>query len=846
MGRVLPIAPFAWDYVVSEPDAVVLEEINEAFVVKQVAPSTSGTVTIKLRSKWTGKSGTITFILDDTPLEVVSLSASAVPENIAGPVPISLSATISDGTVIPDLFSAQSCSKCFSLVTASIEPSTSGIFDLQTGILRPGMETSVVSTLTIFAGNGVKTTANFVSNRDPDVGSIDLGHATGLAFPTHTDPNGIIKMPVRINAGSLRLGPLQVEIAYDQIRFEVVTVEAGSSWGTGQLFWTADVPPGTILLGGLQESADVGIAEIAVVTLKQRNPNAAVDPSGFASRIVSAYDADGRALGAPLDPVPTGCTAFPEGDVNEDCVLDILDAWWLNKYHMALLISQGMRSGYAPFTEAFDLNDDGICTFADIAFHLRVLFRQTRFVEPVKSEPSPSSACATRLSVRLSPVGLQNAIGLPRPQVYLVLGGATDTLTGHHVGKPGLELLDSSSGIDISSLSTSQYRGVVVVAEAGRDNIYFADVVAGEGYDLQLGVAVIVNSPSVKCQDANVEPEFFTLAKSDAEMYDFEYQGEYAITLPSQSSMAIATTKVEGVGFNYLARLDVGRREGCDRSENVDTTTPARSQVVTPERLLPNNTSVSFHDDESDRESNVLLVAIVSTLIVVILALIIAVVAVVVRRSRRRMGLGTMKRPIMRQQTHTNNHYHHQPRKMKHLDILPPDMLQQQEWGHASAATISQKPAKRRNQRNQSNLRGGSPLTDLDSLMAPVAVDNNPLPRKTFMAPPSAIKTKPDPLSPLPRPLATVAPHQRVAPKYIPPRPYHDLVGGNSTKRAGLSTVQASLKGPMGFATAWGNRPDRGVGEQRSSSSISASARTVPATTYDEPSVMETRTTGQN
>lgn len=837
IGPALPIAPNAWEYFISEPNVVVLEEIDESFVVKQIAPSPSSSpvVVIRLRSKRTGRTGSISFTLDDTPSEIVKLSALVVPANVAGPVPISLSATFSDGTLIPNLFAANDCPECYTLITASIQPATGGIFDLKTGILRPGIEASVWTTLNIFAGNSVQVTADFISNRDADVGNVDLGHAMGLAFPTQTGPNGIFKMPVRINAGSARLGPLQVEIGYDRLQFEVVNVEAGTAWGASKLFWTVDVPPGTVLVGGLQESADVGIAEIAIVTLRKRNPSSKLDSTGFGGRIISAVDTKGQLLGAPLVPASTGCSVFPQGDLNEDCSFDILDAWWLNKYHMALLISQDMRSGYAPYTKSFDSNADGICTFADITFQLQVLFRQARFVEPVNAMPSPSSACATRLSVRLSPFDLLNSIGLPQPQIYFVLGGATDTLTGQHVSKPGLELLGSSSGIDISSLSAQQYRGVVVVAEAGHDDVYFADVVAGEGYDLQLGMAVIVSSPNITCQDADLQPEFFTLAKaSDAQAYDFEYQGEFTITLPSQSSTAIAS-RVEGVGFNYLARLDVGRREGCDQNGDLkSTTTQAASEVFVPE---PNNTSVSF-DDGSGSDTNILLVAVVSTLIVVILALIIAVVAVVVRRSRRRMGLGTMKQPMIKSRAHTNNHYkHQQPHKMKHLDILPPDMMHLQEWGESAA--MSKKPG---SQRMQRNIRAETPITDLDLLMPPpMVMENYPLPpnyraSKTVLAPPSAIKSRPAPISPpMSAPTATMEPHQRVAPKYIPPRPYQELVVNKKEKKG--DGGGPAPQGPMGFANAWGSRPD--LMHTGARSTVAQTTPTMDGTHYEEPSFME-------
>ena len=832
-GKPLKIALNAWEYSVSDPDVVIIEEINNAFVVKQIAPSSSSApVVVRLRSRLTGLTGSISFTLNGAPSKIVHLATPVVPANVAGPVPIGLSALFSDGTMIPDLFDANDCFECHRLITASVEPATGGVFDVTTGILRPGIDTSVVATLTIFAGNSVYVSASFISNRDAAVGNVDLGHAIGFAFPTQTGPDGVFKMPVRINAGSARLGPLQVEIGYDRIQFEVVAVAAGTAWGTSKLFWTVDVPPGTILIGGLQESADFGIAEIAVVTFKQRNPNSELDSANFGGRIISAVDTNGRLLGAPLAPAPTGCATFPEGDLNEDCVFDILDAWWLSKYHVALLVSQDMRSGDVPYTKTFDSNGDGICTFADITFQLQVLFRQARFVEPVNAVPSPSSACATRLSVRLSLFDLKNSDRLPQPQVYFVLGGATDALTGRAVSKPGLALLDSSSGIDISSLSAQQYRGAVVIAEAGHDGMYFADVVAREGLDLQLGMAVVVRQPHIKCQDADLPPKLFALAKvPNAQMYDFEYQGEFAITLPSQASTAVASS-VEGVGFNYLAHLDVARREGCDTNGGLVSTTMHTSNKAFVSE--PNNTSVAS-EDGSKSERNGLLVAVVSTLIIVIFALIIAVVAVVVRRSRRRLGLGTMKQPILKARTHTttnnNNNYaqHHQPHKMKHLDILPPDLLDEQDWREAQKPHVQQM---------QNNARDEAPIIDMDSVMPqPMAVENYPLPpnyraSKKPVLPPPAVSA----------PLAATDPHQRVAPKYIPPRPYQELVGRKREKNLGGGGLAVKpAQGPMGLASAWGTRVDLLAGARSAtSSSVYASARSSPTdgTAYDEPAFM--------
>ena len=111
-----------------------------------------------------------------------------------------------------------------------------------------------------------------------------------FTYPESVTANGIFNMPVRVTAGSQTLGPVQVEITYDVLKYEVLSISGGELWQDGQLMWTVDVPFGTLLVGGLQYSAAAGPVDIVIVKLRARGQLRTLDASRFTSRIISAYD----------------------------------------------------------------------------------------------------------------------------------------------------------------------------------------------------------------------------------------------------------------------------------------------------------------------------------------------------------------------------------------------------------------------------------------------------------------------------------------------------------------------------------------------------------------------------
>jgi hypothetical protein len=652
--------------------------------------------------------------------------------------------------------------------------------------------TAIETTATISA---VPTKPTTLSEDTTNAGFLEGGSVTNLAFSqlpdenaniwqgiddynrfTYTEPTaqtkGFFTMVVRVNVGSQTLGPVQVEVSYDVLQYEVISISESTSWGDGEFMWTVDVPFGTMFVGGLHAAQKPGLAEIAVVTLRARDFSTAMDASSFTSRMVSALDANGSALDAVRQgraPVER-CAEFPIGDVNQDCVFDMADPWWLQAYHEAL----SATSVNSPCTTAFDANVDGVCTRADVTFMLRVLFRQTQYIYNVQSTPSPLASCTTRLSLQLQPLATQTTIGIEPPQVYLVLGGATDAASGWSVPTPKLDVV---SGVDSGSLSIGPYKGVVVAAKNNGDQ-FFVDIRAG--WNIKLGVSVIVNSPLIRTQDRSSAPYFFSSATS-ATASKFDYMDDFAVNLPASSS---STSGVVGFtvqdGFNYLTHLQVAA--GCTNQAVASTAVPSTNEPIrVDESAVPSfdvdETTVTNTDDSSR-----MLIAVVATLIVVIIALIITTIAMYIRRSRRRLGLtvgrGTgngVHFPLHPSVVRKNNRQ--LPRKPKRRDnfdeMIRPDLIHRPEW--AEVAQMTRKKV-------QKNAPNG---TDLDALLPDGGdMSSRELHEKTFqlahlpVVTPAKLSATIQPVAQVAPAMVVVAPHRRVAPPYVPPKPYQEVVGG--------------------------------------------------------------------
>ena len=249
---------------------------------------------------------------------------------------------------------------------------------------------------------------------------LDLGAVTGVPIAS-VDVGDVFDLPVRLNAENQSLGAWEVTLAYDSNLLELVSV-TGKQGSTFRHSWTAF--DGAVLIGGIEDSPRVApsTTELAVVQFRAKSSTGAY-PAGVKGDVSALADGEGNRLSyltesraaevgviigtsgstsAEITVLPTAnlqvfsptrtpcnsplcsCGNNAElGDVNGDCVFNILDA-----------------AGSCESANV-DFNLDGSCDEQDFNYLLEVAFFQAPFVSDLSISSVTPGSCYLDLSVQL-------------------------------------------------------------------------------------------------------------------------------------------------------------------------------------------------------------------------------------------------------------------------------------------------------------------------------------------------------------------------------------------------------------------------------------------------------------
>ena len=387
-----------------------------------------------------------------TPVQVVNIAIEPFPDGntFRGIVNMAtrqvvISVEFNDSTRYDRLFSTRTLPN---LVTFSASPTSALTVDSSTGVatLRGNSLLSPASISVAAVDSGVVQNVTVFCNLDPTFGDVDLGNTTGLPVVTQTVGTSFT-LPVRVNSGSAVLDSIELDVTFDPTVLQGVSATAGPDWPSDGVFEPVPNDPadivslGGILVGATQvrgsslHLADVqftalspGVTNISgtVRTLAEENTEGGIAenivevPATFVAgsiqvqvqsnpgsrrrrnaEAVSPEDSISRVKRqSPCTRLPCNCTAPQTGDVDGNCIFDVRDVSFLQRYYLSMVTSSAtpLPDNRAQY---LDIDRNGAIDPNDVIFMLRVNFRLLRFATDITVTMVTEQNCELSINVTL-------------------------------------------------------------------------------------------------------------------------------------------------------------------------------------------------------------------------------------------------------------------------------------------------------------------------------------------------------------------------------------------------------------------------------------------------------------
>ena len=349
-----------------------------------------------------------------------------------------VSVTLNDTTRYIDLFRSgvRDLPQLFQFAT-----SNSSVLSVNesTGSLTLHANSRISQTITVTARFSGESNSDLrvPCNLEPAIGDVDLGSRTGLPLNPLT-VGSIVDIPVYINAGSVGVASLDIDVMYPATILRAQNVTLSPLTSTNPFIGSTNDPPGVVALGGtLDQNMARGIMLIA--TLHFEVIGQAGSTVEFTGSINEFHNIDGTLIGeggrfiagnieadivsskrrrtirnsipappvvmprrrnrraTPCDDPP--CSSCPDnrdvGDTNFDCILNVQDVTFTRVYITEAPL--GFTGSLAYLLQ--DVTDDqrtvldsdrnGVINIDDAFYLLRVVFGLIRFVgnHTIISEP---------------------------------------------------------------------------------------------------------------------------------------------------------------------------------------------------------------------------------------------------------------------------------------------------------------------------------------------------------------------------------------------------------------------------------------------------------------------------
>ena len=476
------------------------------------------------------------------PVRATSVSVDPLPQGTLQGVTgtyttqLTIDITFSDGTqfinfplnplftdVYPGLVSYTTSSQAFNV-------SEQGLLQpLQNSILQEEVQVNVGT-------NSITASTGFVVNLEPDVGDIDLGVQTGEPISVSA-VGGEFVVPVLVNTGGRTLGSIDIELLYDVLILQPLSIDVGPDWGSGIYESSLNDPPGVIRLGGAQSSNGIAGTRLHIFSVRLRVLSFPPSSETFLRGNVVTF-AEGNIVGTPIGqstprPIiagsvtlmitsmkrsahqlkaslpsshhqltrsrrqavqclvpPCACSGQALGDTDGNCVFDITDIYYSLVFitESSLGFSQPRGQDILNRTtpeqlRQLDPNQDGIVDTSDAYFLLRALFRLVYFLENVRITPVQdlTSGCLFTVEVQLRD-GENSTVG--ETEVFIDIA-FTD---------PSFQVGFDTSSVERGSLVTSnkgsQLYGGIISAERSSQEVFVVQLRANF-VSTNIGISVI-------------------------------------------------------------------------------------------------------------------------------------------------------------------------------------------------------------------------------------------------------------------------------------------------------------------------------------------------------------------
>ena len=388
--------------------------VSEEGVVTPVAGE-SGITTILLVAP-DGTENRVTVDVSGSSVSVRSIDSLSLEETSPAVRRIIANVTLSDGTVLTDIFNLDS-GDFSSFISFSLDPPSVAIVDSSAGTLTITESHYEAATLTATA-SGSSASVMFVANLQPVLGEIDLGQDSGVPQPPVTVGNEFT-VRVRVNIGSSTLGALDVSLLYDPSVLEVTmvtpllpgfsAVRTNSPPGEIQIvFAVSGMVPGptppiaNVTLRANREGMTQVSSVLRVLADDTRNQTSlsGTETSRTGNLSVPVVSPRGRreARATGFLPRVTRQTmpASVLGDTNGDGQFDVRDAAYVAQYLVNNQVATAERMSI------LDPNKDGAITLADVVFLVRAAAGLVPFLDNYNIRPvSKETSCMLDLSARL-------------------------------------------------------------------------------------------------------------------------------------------------------------------------------------------------------------------------------------------------------------------------------------------------------------------------------------------------------------------------------------------------------------------------------------------------------------
>ena len=494
-----------------------------------------------------------------------------------------------------------------------------------TGSLTLHANSRISQTITakVLNSSELNSTIAVACNLEPAVGDVDLGSQIGLPL-SPLIVGSTVGIPVYINAGSMGVASLDIDVFYPSDILQAQDVTLSSLASANPFVGSINDPPGAVSLGGtLDETRARGTVLIATIHFIVVNQTVYVE---FTGNVNEFHDINGVLIGEggrfvagnvevdivsnrrrrtiqhsiPAPPITAlkrnrrvtcddpPCSSCPEGrdvgDTNFDCVLNVQDVTFTRVYITEAPLNFAGSLGHLlqELTDeqriALDSDHNSVININDAFYLLRVVFGLIRFVSDYTIINEPPE-CRLQINIMLYSDGRTLTDGSDADKTRLGI------LVAHN-NASFQQAFDTDSLTDNQRLSLSRSSGLIggiVMASFAGNGIYTVTMSHDIAQYDNIGISLV----QITTDDlgmSNLARQIFLRGRP---LPPYAYPGRLDVEIDNLSITLLASS-----GYNPL--LSVDGLEECRTSTTVVPTqtatlvsTPVITSITTTTASVP-------------------------------------------------------------------------------------------------------------------------------------------------------------------------------------------------------------------------------------------------------------------